>query len=339
MRRKQLNDYIASQTGADGPGIALAVLAGRTVVYSATFGLADVRNRRPIKNGTIFHLASCGKQFTGLGILMLAEEGKLDLDDPVGKHLPLMAGFGLGVTIRRLLHHTSGICDLYNEDGVEHILARSARPANADLVRTYAHLGCPMAGQEIEPGDIFSYSNSGYELLGAVIEEASGQFYHDFFAARVFDRLKMKNTFSVPDRRIHGPHCATGYTLDERGDLLEAGASGLDGLVGSGSFYTNLSDLCLYDQALRANVLISEGSKEKAFTSGQTNDGNPTSYGYGWHLGAKDGLSFADHEGAWNGFQSYICHCIDRPLSLFVLSNHPEVNLFDVADAAMGAYL
>ena len=65
-------------------------------------------------------------------------------------------------------------------------------------------------------------------LLGAVIEEVSGQFYHDFFAVRVFDRLKMKNTFSVPDRRIHGPHCATGYTLDERGDLLEAGASGLD---------------------------------------------------------------------------------------------------------------
>ena len=86
-------------------------------------------------------------------------------------------------------------------------------------------------------------------------------------------------------------------------------------------------------------MLISEGSIEKAFTRGQTNDGNPTSYGYGWYLGAKDGLSFADHEGAWNGFRSYICHCLDRPLSIFVLSNHPEIDLFEVADAAMDACL
>ncbi len=333
----QINDYIASKIEVGGPGLALALVADGTIVHTATFGLANVRNGLPVEQDTIFHLASCGKQFTGLGILMLAEEGKLHLDDPAGKHIPLVGGFGPGVTIRKLLHHTSGIHDLYGEDGVEQILARCARPANADLIRTYADLGCPMAEQDIRPGDTFSYSNSGYELLGAVIEEVSGQLYHDFFARRVFDRLKMKDTFSVPGRAIDGRRCATGYTLDERGDLLEAGTSELDGLVGSGSFYTTVSDLCLYDQALRTNSLVNEASLEEAFTSGQTNDGNPTNYGFGWFLGAQNGISFADHYGAWNGFRSYIRYCLDRPLSIFVLSNHPEVDLLEVADVATEA--
>ncbi len=331
-RSAQIDDYVAGQIEADGPGLALAVVAYGSVVHAATYGLADVRNGRPVEQDTIFHLASCGKQFTGLGILMLAEDRKLHLDDPVGKHIPLVAGFDPRVTIRELLHHTSGIRDLYDEDGVKQVLARCERPTNADVIRTYVDLGCPMAEKGIEPGDTFSYSNSGYELLGAMIEEVSGRSYHDFFAGRVFDRLEMKNTFSVPDRRIDGR--ATGYTLDDGGELIDAGSTELDNLVGSGSFYTTVSDLCLYDHALRTNSLVNEASMAEAFTGGQTNDGNPTHYGFGWHLGAQDGISFADHEGAWNGFHSYIYYCLARPLSIFVLSNHPEVDLFEVANVA-----
>lgn len=336
-RSAQIDDYVASQIETDGPGLALAVVASGTVVHAAGYGLADVRSGLSVEQNTIFHLASCGKQFTGLGILMLAEERKLHLDDPVGKHIPAVAGFGPGVTIRQLLHHTSGIRDLYDEDGVKQVLARCERATNADVIRTFADLGCPMAEEGIEPGNAFGYSNSGYELLGAIIEQVSGESYHDFFARRVFDRLEMKDTFSVPDRRIGGPRCATGYTLDDRGELIEAGASELDNLVGSGSFYTTVSDLSLYDQALRTNSLISETSMEEAFTGGQTNDGNATKYGFGWYLGTQDGISFADHEGAWNGFRSYICYGLSRPLSIFVLSNHPEVDLLEVANVATDA--
>jgi CubicO group peptidase (beta-lactamase class C family) len=337
-RSAKVDDYVASQIEADGPGIALAVVASGTVVHAAGYGLADVREGLPVARDTIFHLASCGKQFTGLGILMLAEERKLHLDDSVGKIIPSIAGFGPRVTIRQLLHHTSGIRDLYDEDGVEEVLARSEQPTNADVIRTYADLGCPMAEAGLEPGDRFSYSNSGYELLGTVIEAVSGQSYHDFFARRVFDRLGMKDTFSVPDRRVDGPRCATGYTRDDRGELIEAGGSEFDNLVGAGSFYTTAPDLCLYDQALRTNSLVSEASIKEAFTSGQTNDGKPTNYGFGWYLGAQDGISFADHEGEWDGFRSYICHCLDRQLSMFVLSNHPEVDLAEAANVATDAY-
>ena len=337
-RSAEINDYADSEIEADGPGFALAVVAEGTVVHAAGYGLADLRSGLPVAADTIFHLASCGKQFTGLGVLMLAEEGKLQPDDPVGKHLPAIAGFGPRVTIRQLLHHTSGIRDLYDDDGVKAVLARCERPANADLIRTYAELGCPMAEKGTEPGDTFSYSNSGYELLGTIIEQVSGQSYHDFFASRVFDRLDMKDTFSVPDRRIDDPRCATGYRLDDRDDFVEAGGNEFDNLVGSGSFYTTAFDLCRYEQALRTNSLISEASMAEALTSGQTNDGNSINYGCGWSLGVQNGIAFADHEGDWNGFRSYICYCLDPALSIFVLSNHPEIDVSEVGDVAIDAY-
>jgi len=338
-RSAQIDDYVDDEIEAVGPGLALAVVADGAVVHAAGYGLADVRGGRAVEPNTIFHLASCGKQFTGLGVLMLAEEGKLHLDDPIGTHIPLIAGFGPGVTIRQLLHHTSGIRDLYDEDGVKQMLARCEQPVNADVILTYANLRCPMAEEGIEPGDTFCYSNSGYELLGAMIEVVSGQSYHDFFASRVFDRLQMKDTFSVPDRRIDDPRCATGYMLDDAGEFTETGSTALDNLVGSGSFYTTVSDLCLYEQALRTNSLVNEASLKEAFTGGHTYGGYATNYGFGWCLGVQNGISFADHEGDWNGFRSYICYCLDPPLSIFVLSNHPEIDLPEVADVAIDACL
>jgi len=103
----RIDGYVASKIRPDGPGLALAIVKAGAVVHAAGYGLADGR-AHPITPDTIFHLASCGKQFTGLGIAMLAKEGKLHLDDPVAKHIPLLAAFGPRVTIRRLLHHTAG---------------------------------------------------------------------------------------------------------------------------------------------------------------------------------------------------------------------------------------
>ena len=333
----RINGYVASKIRPDGPGLSLAVVKAATVVHAAGYGLAD-RRGHPITPDTIFHLASCGKQFTGLGIAMLAEEGKLHLDDPVAKHLPLLAAFGPLVTIRRLLHHTSGICDLYDEGGFKKVLAHSMRATNADMIRTYVDLGCPMAEEGSRPGDKFCYSNSGYDLLGAVIERVSGQSYHDFFQIRVFDRVGMKDTFSVPDRRVGDRRCATGHIRDDRGTYVEHGGTGVDEVVGSGSFYTTLSDLSLYDRAVATNSLLSEAAVRQIFTSGRTNDGTPTTYGFGWFVGTDQGVRFAEHEGEWDGFYSYICRFLDRPLSVFLLSNHPELDLFEIASEATAVF-
>jgi len=108
--------------------------------------------------------------------------------------------------------------------------------------------------------------------------------------------------------------------------------------VGSGSFYTTVLDLSVYDQALAANRLVTAASMREALTSGRTNDGNPTNCGFGWYLGVYNDMPFADHEGAWVGFRSYISRYLARPLSIFVLSNHPEIDFADLANAVTDAY-
>jgi len=337
-RSAQIDDYLAEQIKPDGPGLALAVADSGTVVHAAGYGLADIAGGRPIAPETIFHLASCGKQFTALGILMLAGDGKLRLDDPLGKYLPALAGFGPDVTLRRMLNHTSGIRDFYDEEGVEEVLARCERPANADIIGLCTDLGCPMAEDGLAPGDTFSYGNTSYDLLGSVIERVSGQSYREFFRRRVFDPLEMKDTFSAPDDRARGERCATGYMLDDDGAFVEFGDSEFDGLVGSGSFYTTVGDLCRYDEALNTNRLIGEAAQREAVTRGETNDGNPTEYGLGWYLADYDGMPLAEHKGEWTGFYTYMVRFIDRPLSIFALSNHPDLNLVDVANVATDAY-
>jgi CubicO group peptidase (beta-lactamase class C family) len=334
----QIDDYLAGQIEESGPGLALAVVESGRVVHAAGYGLADLRNQRPIAPDTIFHLASCGKQFTGFGIVMLAEAGKLHLDDPIGRHLTGLAGYGPQVTIRRLLNHTAGIRDFYDDASYDEVVERFERPTNADVISFCAELGCPMAEHEIRPGDRFAYSNSGYDLLGAVIEKASGESYHDFFQRRVFDPLGMKDTFSVPDRRANDSRCAIGYGLDEEGGFLEQSGNEFDGLVGSGSFYTTIGDLCLYDGSLTANRLVSAAGMREILTSGRTNDGTRTNYGFGWYFGTYQDMPFADHEGAWIGFRSYICRYLERPLSIFVLSNHPEIDFDEIANVVTDTY-
>jgi len=338
-RSARIDDHVTRQLSAGGPGLSIAIVKSGTTVHAAGYGLANMRSRGVIDPDTIFHMASCGKQVTGIGILMLAVAGKLGLDDPLSSHLPALAGFDPKVTIRQLLHHASGIRDLYDESGMEEVLSRCERPANADIIRTYVDLGCPMAKRGIQPGDEFAYSNSGYDLLGTVIERVSGQQYGDFFARRVFEPLGMKDTFTYSDRRRNDRRVATGYAPgDVAGDFIEFGDADFDYLVGSGSFYTTVSDLCLYDKALATNAVVGAASMQLALTSGQTNDGALTDYGFGWYIGVYEGMRFSDHDGDWIGYRSYICRYFDRPLSIFVLSNHPDLDIVEVANVATAVY-
>jgi len=335
-RSARIDNFLAGEIQPDHPGMAVAVVKSGAIVHAAGYGSANSR-AEPVRPDTIFHLASCGKQFTGVGILMLAEERRLRLDDPIGTHLPWLSGYGPEVTLRRLLHHTSGIRDLYDDQGVADVLARCERPTNDDIIQTFADLGCPMAEPGCRPGDTFTYSNSGYDLLGSVIEKVSGQSFHDFFQTRVFDRSGMNDTFAVPDQRAADPRCATGYLLED-GQLSEHGGTELDDVAGAGSCYTTVSDLCIYDRALATNALISAASMREAVTSGRTNDGKETNYGFGWSLVDYEGMRIAEHEGEWIGYRSYIGRFLDAPLSVFLLTNHPTINLVDVANEAIAAY-
>jgi CubicO group peptidase (beta-lactamase class C family) len=323
-------DRIVARKTEPVPGLAIAVIKDRKVVHLAGYGSADLETATPITPQTQFHMASCGKQFTALGIMMLKEKSRLAFDDHIGKHIPELSGYPEGMTIRRLLHHLSGIPDLYETRLERKLLTLSRHPTNRDVIRLLASLGCPMA----RTGGRFSYSNTGYDLLGSVIERVSGQSYREFFRARVFAPLGMDDTFSLPAAaRLARRQCAIGYQKKRRGFVAET-EHRLDGICGSGSIYSTAADLCRYEAALAAGRLVSEATMRTALRSGVRDDGSPTGYGFGWAVTA----DFIEHSGEWIGFVSHMRRYRRRRLSIYVLSNTTSVNPERTVNSAARAF-
>jgi CubicO group peptidase (beta-lactamase class C family) len=329
-RSAAIDRIVGQKVAPAAPGLALAVIKNGETVHLAGYGLASLTTGTPITPGTQFHMASCGKQFTGLGIMMLKEAGALGYDDYIGRHIPELAACREGVTIRRLLHHVSGVYNFYNKPLERKLLALSPHPSNAHLVRLYATLGCSMSTTVGR----FSYNNAGYDLLGCVIERVSGQSYGEFFRSRVFAPLGMAHTFSQPaEARLAGRRCATGYEK-KNGRHIAQSEHRLDGICGSGSIYSTAADLCRYDAALATNRLVSAATMRTALTSGVRHNGTPIHYGFGWELDMTSGARFAEHGGEWNGFVSLLRRYRDRRLSIYVLANTTGIEPEKIAKAA-----
>jgi CubicO group peptidase (beta-lactamase class C family) len=310
-----------------GTGMALAVLVAGRPVHLAGYGVADRDTRQPATPDTPFHIASCGKQLTGVGIMMLKEAGKLRYDDHIGVHIPELSGFPPNVTIRHLLHHTAGVHDYYDDARCERVLRScSAAPRNTDLIALYRQIDFAMS----DTAGYDAYSNAGYDLLGLVIERISGMSYPDFFRQRVFDPLGMADSFSVPDAaRLASGRCAAGY---EKGwfTLGKAGSHLLDGMCGSGSFYTTAADLCRYEAALVGNRLVSAASMREATTSGIDADRKRTGYGFGWYVDDQ----WMSHAGSWAGFAAFFMRGIHEPYSIYVMGNCATPDPEGIAEAA-----
>ncbi|HEX8126101.1 MAG TPA: serine hydrolase, partial [Allosphingosinicella sp.] len=313
--------------GANQPGVAIAVVKSGQIVHLAGRGVTKAGGA-PITSETMFHLASCGKQFTGLGIAMLDEDPSKDFSvaDPLSKHLPELKGYGSKVTIERLLHHVSDILDMYGTEGANAVAAQSGAPTNAHVLKAIVALGCKMDPNPAQPGTDYKYSNTEYDLLGSVIERVSGQSYQEFFRTRVFRPMGMTDSFSLPDTsRLGDFNTAVGHDKVGGTKITALPPHWMDGIVGAGSFYCSVFDLVAYDVGLAGNLLVSSASKAKMHSNFTATASGPTNYGYGWILGSFKG-DFVEHDGAWNGFSSHIRRYLDNQLSVFVLSNRSDLN-------------
>lgn len=313
---RKVDDFFAGFVDADTPGGVVIVLRDGKTLYQAAHGLANLEQKTPLTTDHMLHIASVGKQMTALAIIMLMEQGKLSYDDPVGKLVPELDHFGVDFTIRRLLNHTSGLPD-YNEEIENGLYARAEQPTNADLLAVLSE----MDGPPEQPGEFFEYSNPGYDLLAIVIERASGQPFPEFMQMRIFDRLGMAHTFSLPNEsRRADPLVAISYTGSS--DVPEAYPSDpLDGLYGSGSIYTTVGDMALYDQALYAGSLVRASALHQGFQPTELNDGSTEPYGFGWELETWQYRSYIGHSGAWLGFNSDYVRFLDQRFSVIVLLN------------------
>jgi CubicO group peptidase (beta-lactamase class C family) len=311
------------------PGLALLVSRGGHPVRAQGYGLANVELQSPVKPESIFQSGSVGKQFTATAIMMLVEEGKVHLDDPLTKYFPDAPATWNQVTIRELLSHTSGFTDYpegfdFRKDYTE-----------ADLLKIVE--GIPLA---FPPGTKYEYANLGYLTLGLVIHKVTGQFYGDFLHDRIFEPLGMGATRIISEADIVPNRCA-GYRL-VKGELKnQEWVSPTLNTTADGALYFSIVDLAKWDAALYTEKMLKRSTLEQMWTVARLKDGQPNSdqYGLGWYIHNKSGHRVIEHGGTWQGFRTRISRYVDDKLTVVVLTNLGDANPELIADHVAQMYL
>jgi len=283
------------------PGCAVMVRQDGKLLRCQGFGVANLEHVVRVTPETVFQSGSTGKQFTAMAIMMLIEEQKLALDDPISKYLDVPENWS-AIRVRHLLTHTAGLGDY---------------PESFSLQRDYSEdeLLKMIAAQPLAfpPGEKWSYSNLGYVTLGILIHKVSGQFWGDFLQQRVFAPLGMKQTgYDNPVRIIKNR--AAGYARTSDG-FINAAPISMSTAYAAGALYSTVGDLLLWDQALYTEKLVSRKSLDEAFTPFKSN------YGYGWSIGKRFDRQVIAHGGGIFGFSSYIARYPSDHVTVIVLSN------------------
>jgi CubicO group peptidase (beta-lactamase class C family) len=320
----RIDKFAGASIKPGSPGLAVLVVQKEQVVHEAGYGLADISAGIPITPKTLFHLGSVGKQFTALGIMLLVQDGKIaSYDDAVAKYIPALTRFGNGVTIRRLLNHTAGMpshdnspIDQAFSDALDAI---SSSPSNSDEITALSKAGRLTS----TPGAKWNYSNTGYELLGALIERLSGQTYPAFMQQRIFGPAGMTHTFAMPNpNRSSMPNLAHSYDRDDSGTWTANDSDPGDNLSGSGATYSSLEDMFAYDQALNNGTILATAMMSPAFEPAKLNGGSTYGYGFAWNIDQTDaGDTYYWHDGSWLAFLSMYARYPKQSLSVIVLSN------------------
>jgi len=328
-----LDALLAPQFKPDEPGATVIVVKDGKTVLRKAYGLADTAGKTPMTPHTVLRLGSITKQFTAVAILMLADEGKLQLDDPITRFFPDYPMQGKVITIEHLLTHSSGIVSYTGKPGFGKTMTQNIGVAR--MIEGFRN--DPL---EFEPGTQYRYNNSGYFLLGAIIEKVSGQPYARFVEQRIFTPLGMNDTAHEGFERSRAPHAA-GHSRTDDGFGASAPLS-MSQPYAAGALVSTVDDLARWDAAIAAGKLLTPASWKKAFTAYQLAPGKSANYGYGWHVGTLRGVPMIDHGGGINGFRSYALRLPEQKVFVAVLANadsgnaDPEVLALKAAALAIG---
>lgn len=284
---------LAQAAAPAGPGAALIAVQHGAVLYRGAVGLADVEHGLALDAAHVFRIGSITKQFTAVAILMLLERGQLALSDTIGHFFPDWPVAGRGITLLQLLQHSSGIV---NYTALPEFGAQ--RCQDGTVQQTMAlYRDQPLA---FAPGTRFAYSNSGYHLLGLIVETVSGLTLADALRQWIFEPLHMQHSaLEQPAQQI--PHRAYGYS-ERDGQCVAADTISMTHPYAAGGMVSTLDDLARWNAALQDGELLQQSSLDLAFASGMLADGSPIPYGLGWQLADMQGLPTREHGGAINGF-------------------------------------
>ncbi|MFL9845298.1 serine hydrolase [Flavobacterium rhizosphaerae] len=296
-----------------------------SIIFTKSFGYANESTKEKLNENTIFELASCTKPFTAMAILILKDQGKLNLDDKISKYIPELYKYN-NITIRNLMNHTGGIPDYMAL--MDTIWDKSKIATNKDIIKI---LEKQQPNELFEPNTKEEYSNTGYALLATIIEKTSGKTYAEFLESAIFKPLKMTRTF-VYHRRFSGKkikNYAVGY-LYLNGDYIlpddyerSKFVFWLDGVEGDGTVNSTINDLYKWNRALKNNKLLSKESLKLINSNGILSDGTLAHHGYGWRvLDTEPFGKIARHSGAWPGYLTYIERDLDTDKTIIILQNH-----------------
>jgi CubicO group peptidase (beta-lactamase class C family) len=330
----QIDQYVQAQMRRQTiPGLSLAVnLDGKSVLQKA-YGTRDVGTKALVTPNTIFQIGSVTKQFTAASIMLLVQDGRLNLDQSIKIFFPELPAEWAGITVRHLLQHTAGL--YRGEEHLEVFDAEKNYSAN-ELVLAISKIPLRAA-----PGVSFEYSNIGYMVLGALIEKLSGKAYFVFLRERIFTPLKMDSAAAILSSSANAD-IATGYTMNE-GSLIPIDYSPtlrfwLSLISGTGGLQMSAPDLAKWDLALNSEQILSKASLMQMWAPAKLQDGSSVPYGFAWLLGEINHQAFVSHNGSIFGFTSHFERHAAQRLSVIVLVNG-EVQSLDKLTAKIAAII
>jgi CubicO group peptidase (beta-lactamase class C family) len=353
---KAADAVFSAVTQEHAPGLAVVVRKDGRTLFEKGYGVRDLRTNAKIDPQTNFRLASFTKQLTAMAVMMLVHDGKLRYDQTLTEIFPDFPPYGKNTTIRNLLNHTGGLPDYEDLMGAqEKINGPIWSPEHQIQDDEVLTLLKKETKGNFAPGTSWSYSNSGYVVLGLIVAKASGQSYRDFLHARIFAPLHMDHTIVYQKGKNEVTNRAFGHSKE--GDTLkETDQSSTSATLGDGGIYSNLEDLAKWDDALRNHTLLSVDEFSPALVPARLANGSPTywptapnddnlhpgkpvSYGFGWFLDPYWGVPRMWHTGSTVGFRTIIERFTANHLTIIILCNRTDLDPEGLAVKTADLYL
>ncbi len=302
----------------DSPGCALSVMKDGRVIYKHGYGMANLDHNVTITPSPVFHVASMSKQFAAASIVLLAQQGKLSLEDDIRKHIPELPDFGSRITIQHLIHHTRGLRDQWN------LLELAGWRYSLDLITDEDVMSVVTRQRDLnfKPGDKHVYCNTGYTLMAIIVKRVSGMSFREFTTKNIFEPLSMTNTHFRDDHAEIVKNNAYGYETEKRGPFRLSNTN-FD-TAGATSLHTTVEDLALWDENFYHPRVGGASFLEQMLQRGKLNNGETLDYAFGLVLGKYKGLRTVDHAGGDAGYRSDMTRFPDQHFSVAVLCNSAD---------------
>lgn len=332
-----IDKVFANFQDATSPGCAVAASRDGATIFEKAYGAANLETNTPITPRSIFHMASVSKQFTAAAILLLARDGKLTLDDDIRKHLPEMPNYGTPITIRHLLHHTSGLRDQWDLLALARRRFEENRITEADVMDIVPR----QKGLNFKPGAEYLYSNTGFTLLAVIVKRVSGKPLKEFADERIFQPLGMSATHFHDDYTMVVPGRTSAYSKG-KDKKWHVAIPNYD-TYGATSLFSTVGDLLKWQDNFRTLKVGDADMFRQMATVAVLNDGTPTTYGLGLGVDKHRGARLVGHSGADAGYRAYLGRFPDLGLSVAIACNastaRPPTLAYAVADALVGGRL